>query len=289
MVSEFVGTAYKILCRIHVCKPYVIVRVDGGICSQMNQYLLGQIYAERGEKVGYDLSWYKKNGMDVDRCHVREYELEKMFPGIRIQSCDGLKTWFYRMFLMYSTEEQKLPRELESGKIAPIYLGGYYRIDDAVFCEQFERLFSDLNRATVNYELSTSYPNQHKCAVHVRRGDLARGDNPWYGGVTDDYFFRAISYVEEHHPNTRFFFFSDEMDYVEKNLVPNLKVDYQMVKEHHKGYEDLLLISICDTIVASQGSFGKYAAMLNKDSMLILQDDEFAKPWLLRKKVSLAL
>jgi len=129
----------------------------------------------------------------------------------------------------------------------------------------------------------------HICAVHVRRGDLARGDNPWYGSVTDDYFFRAIDSVEKSHPGTKFFVFSDEMDYVEKKLAPILTVDFELVKERHKAYEDLILISKCDTVIASQGSFGKFASMLNENSMLILQNDRFAEPWLARKKKAMVI
>lgn len=289
LLSKVFGTCFKILCKIHLFRPKIIVMVDGGICSQMNQYLIGQIYAERGENVGYDLSWYEKNGMDVDGRFARKFELEEMFPDIHLKGFGLLTTWFYRMFLMHTSLEQKPPKEQE-GRIAPIYLGGYYsNTDDLVFSNQFERLFISAKKAKVLYKLDTIAPNQHKCAVHVRRGDLARGDNPWYGGATDDYFFRAIAYVERCHPNTRFFFFSDEIDYVEKNLVPNLKIDYRLIKEPHKAFEDLLLISSCDTIIASQGSFGKYGALLNENSMLVIQDDKYATPWLNRKKNTVAI
>ena len=286
LLSKVFGTCFKVLCKIHLFRPKVIVMMDGGICSQMNQYLIGQIYAERGEEVGYDICWYEKNGMDVDGRFARRFELEEMLPDVRLNSFGKLTIWFYRMFLTHTSIDQKPPKEKQQeGRIAPVYLGGYYsNLDDSVFSEQFERLFIGAKKALEPCELVTSMSNQHKCAVHVRRGDLARGDNPWYGGVTDDYFFRAIAYVESCHPNTKFFFFSDEMDYVEKNLVPSIEIDYQLINEPHKAYEDLLLISSCDTIIASQGSFGKYAAMLNEDSLLVLQDDKYAKPWLNRKK-----
>lgn len=284
MMSKILGSCYRFLCIVHLVKPKVIVMMDGGICSQMNQYLIGQIYSERGEDVGYDLSWYKKNGMDVDRRFARTFELEEMFPNIRLKSFGKFKTWFYRMFLTYTSPEQRPPK-VDKGKISPVYLGGYYsKIDDDIFRVQFERLFRDVKKADVSDQLFVSKANQHRCAIHVRRGDLARGDNPWYGGVSDDYFFRAIAYVEKQHPKTKFFFFSDEMNYVEENIVPGLKEDFQLIKGPHKAYEDLLLISSCDTIIASQGNFGKYAALLNGDSLLVLQDDEYAKPWLNRKK-----
>ena len=76
-----------------------------------------------GEDVGYDLSWYKKNGMDVDRRFARTFELEEMFPNIRLKSFGKFKTWFYRMFLTYTSPEQRPPK-VDKGKISliPIFL-----------------------------------------------------------------------------------------------------------------------------------------------------------------------
>ena len=287
VVSELVGTAFEFLCKTHVCKPYLVVMVDGGICSQMNQYLLGQIYAQRGEDVLYDLTWYEKVGTDVDGHFARTFELEEMFPDIHVQTLGKLKRWFYRTFLMYVSTDRNQPDQ--SASVSPTYFGGYYDIDDDVFSEQFDRLFNDVKRSVVPDVLKLSSSNQFSCAVHVRRGDLARGDNPWYGGVADDYFFRAIEYVERLYPHTRFFFFSDEMAYVKTNIVPNLSVDYVLIPETNKAFEDLLLISKCDIIVASQGSFGKFAALLNRNSTLVLCDNEYAKPWLTRKKNTVVL
>lgn len=284
LLSAILGGIYRFLCVIHVCKPKVLVMMDGGICSQMHQYLIGQIFAEQGEKVGYEMSFYEKVAVDVDGKQPRRFELEVMFPDIHANTFGKTENWFYRTFLPYASLSQTLPDSMGKS-IAPIYLTGYYQLDDQLFAKQFARLFQHARMAEVTdktMEAALS-AGRYTCAIHVRRGDLARGDNPWYGGVSDEYFLRAIAYVEEQHPNTKFFFFSDEMDYVENQLAPRLSVDFELVRGPHKAYEDLTLIAKCQTIIASQGNFGKYAAMLNMDSMLILQDDKYAMPWLARK------
>lgn len=282
ILSEIVGGTFELLCKAHVFRPCVVVMMDGGICSQMNQYLLGQIYAERGEKVCYDLTWYEKNGMDVDGRFVRTFELEEMFPGIRVMSLGKMKTWFYRTFLMYVSVSKKQPKKY--GTISPVYLGGYYSMDDEAFSAQFEKSFINAGHADSSNVLCPTTYGRFTCAVHVRRGDLARGDNPSYGGVSDGYFFRAIECVERLHPKTLFFFFSDEIEFVKTNIVPCLSVDYVLMNEQHKAFEDLLSISKCDMIIASQGSFGKFAAMLNKNSTLVLCDNKYSKSWVARKK-----
>lgn len=289
ILAEFIGSFFEILCRINVFTPKIFVQMDGGICSQMHQYLVGQIYAEQGLDVRYDLSFFRINGMDVDGKFPRFFEIEDMFPNLHVKTAGKVAMWFYRFFLRFSSYRHELPKKAGS-ELAPIYLGSYYILDDELFKNLFDKHFRQTKLADIkSHPTIDNHTGCHKCAVHVRRGDLARGDNPWYGGVTDDYFFRAIEYVSKRHSEVTFYFFSDEMDYVETNLLHKLDVEYELVKGPHKAYEDLILISKCDTIIASQGSFGKFAAMLNEKSLLILQDDCYATPWLARKPKAIAI
>ena len=285
IISEIVGGCYELACRMHMVTPKVIVMIDGGICSQMHQYLIGQLYAQKGMKVLYDLTWFKVNGMDVDGRYTRVFELKEMYPDLALETSSQRERRFYKKFLRHIATNMEIPA-IEA-KTAPIYIGAYYIVkDEALFMDAFDRLYNN-GMASINEHLNSN--GKHTCAIHVRRGDLASGDNPWYGGCSDAYFFKAIETVEKMHPKTKYFFFSDEMEYVETNLTPHLNVDYELVRGPHKAYEDLILISQCDTIVASQGSFGKYASLLNKESMLIVQKDKFAQLWLERKKNAIAI
>lgn len=263
------------------------MQMDGGICSQMNQFLQGQLFAEKGAAVGYDLTWFKRSGMDVDHRFARTYELQTLFPDLEVKTFSNFTIRFYKLFLRYSSPKLELPSI--SKRVAPIYLAGYYGIDDKDFSRLFHHFFVGKETPEQSSHLNRQSPEQHLCAIHVRRGDLARGDNPYYGGVSDDYFQRAIAYVEHLHPGTMFYFFSDEIEYVNQHIVPDLTVSFNLVQEPNKAYEDLLLISECDTIVASQGSFGKYAAMLNEKSLLILDDNKYAKAWINRKENTLVI
>ena len=48
------------MLKARLVTPKVVVLMDGGICSQMLQYLLGEFFRKRGCKVVYDLSFYKE-------------------------------------------------------------------------------------------------------------------------------------------------------------------------------------------------------------------------------------
>lgn len=49
--------SYKLCIKIGIASPTIVVRMDGGICSQMHQYLIGQIFKERGTNVEYELDF----------------------------------------------------------------------------------------------------------------------------------------------------------------------------------------------------------------------------------------
>lgn len=277
VISAIVGGLYRLLCVMKIAHSRVIVYVDGGICSQMNQFLIGVYYQEMGLNVGYDLSWYAKDGWDVDKKYRREFELDKLYPSIRIKTFSKFTNWFYRFFLMHVNDEHLLPT---ISKHQPMYVGGYYNIPNETYKFLFHKTYDAL--PTANIHLSYLNKDEGKtCAVHVRRGDLAKGDNPYYGGVSDTYFFEAIQWVRTNEQKVKFVFFSDEMFYVKDSILPYLSnIEYECSASSNKAYEDLLSMSKCDIIIGSQGSFGKIAAMMNRESLLILPNNTHANSWI---------
>ena len=96
-----------------------------------------------------------------------------------------------------------------------------------------------------------------------------------FGGVTDGYFLRAIEFCNEKFHPKKYRFFSDEPDWVEQNICNYITQPYEIMRGN-KAWEDLWLLAHCPIIVASQGSFGKVAARLNSDAVLIQCDNERA-------------
>ena len=66
IIRKWQRSCYKRMLKAHLVTPKVVVLMDGGICSQMLQYLLGEFFRKRGCKVVYDLSFYKEWGSDMD-------------------------------------------------------------------------------------------------------------------------------------------------------------------------------------------------------------------------------
>lgn len=261
-----------LLCQLSIKRPIVVVYIDGGICSQMLQYLQGQYYAECGIDVYYDDLWFQTNGKDQFGNMSRDFELTEMWPNLKYQRISKWKRkWYLIFFKANRMNHDRLP-EPDTIKHS-IYLNGYWDLPEETYNNLFCKYF---NQHTSNIpQSSLKQPCQDVVGVHVRRGDLAKGDNPYYGGVTDNYFIRAIEFCNEKFVPKNYIFLSDEPDWVEQNICLHMKLPYVIVRGN-KAWEDLWLLAQCPVIVASQGSFGKVAAKLNPNAALIQCDNEFA-------------
>lgn len=260
------------LCKLQLKRPTVIIFVDGGICSQMLRYIHGQYYAEYGMNVYYDDYWFKTNGRDQFGNLPRSFELTEMWPELRYK---GISKWKRKLYLIFfkvnRTKEEWLPdpKAIQHS----IYLNGYWELSKDIYNMLFSKHFN-LQRVK-RLDEYIKLENQTIVGIHVRRGDLANGDNPYYGGVTDGYFLRVVDYCSQKFAPKKYIFFSDEPDWVEHNICNKIQQPYEIIRGN-KAWEDLCLLSQCSIIVASQGSFGKFAARINKDAILIQCDNQYA-------------
>ena len=272
ILSVLFQSISSLLCRLGLRRPKVIVYMDGGICSQLLMYIQGQYYAEYGLDVRYDLHWFDVCGMDQFHKMPRFFELLIMYPQIRLSTVSNFERKFYLLFFRAQRtigEWLPNPKDIKHS----IYLDGYWDMP----LEDHLRLFAqhlDICRAAIP-DIYKGESYEHVVGVHVRRGDLAKGDNPYYGGVTDGYFLRAIEFCNDKFAPSKYIFFSDEPDWVEQNICNHMSQPFSIVRDN-QPWVDLWLLAHCPVIVASQGSFGKVAAKLNPSAALILCDNKYA-------------
>jgi hypothetical protein len=263
----------SILLKKKIDSSLVIVRFDGGISSQIAFWCLCLEFEQKGQKVKADLSWYENDGKDMFGDQVRNFDLLKAFPSARLDFSRPYEAYYYKT--RYRISEEVFNMEIKG----PAYLGGYYDRwnlfkkhaqhitsqfqPELPASEQFNRLLIDIIEAP------------HSCAVHARRGDLAVF-NPYYGEpLTTEYFFSAVQNVSSLNPNTKFFFFSDDQVWVQRELLVPLGGDVDCVlvdiNDSSRGYLDLYMMSKCGSFIASQGSLAKYARLLGDPSRTIIE------------------
>ncbi|MBR1564516.1 MAG: alpha-1,2-fucosyltransferase [Paludibacteraceae bacterium] len=246
--------------------------MDGGICSQMLMYLQGQWYAEYGLKVYYDTRWFEVCGLDQFGQFTRDLEFHEMWPTLPFHVIKGWRRWFYKEFFNIGNFMNGTLLEPSTLRHS-VYLYGYWDLPSGVYDRLFREKF-DISRAQTVHNIHLNINNEDLIVgVHVRRGDLAKGNNPIYGGVTDGYFLHAVDFCKKKFMPQKFYFFSDEPDWVETNICSQIDVPNEIVRGN-KAWEDLRLLASCDVIVASQGSFGRCAARLNPQAKLIICDNK---------------
>lgn len=244
-----------------------IIKIEGGICSQIGYFVLGKHLEETGYCVKYDFSWFQTNGMDMDKKFVRNYDFEKAFPSIKLKAAkeEEVKLYIekYNVYENYNLLKEKM------------YICNFP--ERLSLIEEYKELlksnFHPLDIDTIE-PIYNEIKNSKSCAIHVRRGDLSKY-HPQYGyPQKPTYFIKTINAVKEWEPQTTFFFFSDECDWIVENIIPILPKDinYKIITQNgsDKGYLDLWLISKCSYIIASKGSMARCAKVLSDCAISLL-------------------
>ena len=267
IVSRIIQTCNRLLVVLRVLSPKVIILVDGGICSQMVAYLRGRYYAEVGFKVYYDLHWFKVSGKDTDGKYDRPFELQTMYPKLSIPEPSSFDAWFYRHFMKPLSTLDKMP--IRENLKHSLYLNLYPDFPDSDWFVQAVHKYLALDSVR---EISLPYMVDDKaayCSVHMRRGDMSYVKMEGYEN-TIDYFASAMHYVQRKHNNSVFVLFSDEPAWVREVVLPIIKdLDIEVISGN-MGHEDLLLCAHNPIIIASQGTMGRMAGLLNPKSELII-------------------
>lgn len=270
----------RMLVRMRIVYPKVILYVDGGLCSQMNMWADGEYYTEQGFDVYYDLEWFDKCGKGIDGVSVRNYELNILWPKVKVNTLPHWKLAIYKYLLPWPEASCVLPPANAIDR--SVYFRGYHNLHEEDKIRIMRKNFAIDNAArTPNMQLDST---KRYCGVHIRRGDLANVSLYYYPQVQEGYFLRAIKYVQIHERVDEYLLFSDDPKWVKDNILPNVTSQCRVI-EGNKGYEDLILLSQCPIIIASQGSFGRVASLINHQSELFISNFPVEKETYLANRV----
>lgn len=237
-------------------KDLVIIRTDGGFCSQIAFYALGKYFEDKGFCVKYDMEFFKKYGVGA-----ATYLTDKAFPNLKIilATDDEVK--------LYKDKYHRKNQSLDKCK-PPIYIDGYPEERPFLFIKYKDFFSKEFIFDTDDREqkaLLEEIKKNNSCCVHIRRGDLVK--NGCYGKVADkEYFLKAIHIISKTNNNVYFYFFSDEINWVKENIIPHIShLNYKICDKNglDKSHLDLYLATWCKYIISSNGSLGLYAKVLS--------------------------
>lgn len=268
----------------------VVVRIDGGICSQIHFYLIGCCFEEKGYRVLYDLNWFRTSGVDILGVHVRNFDLKKMCPYLELEEMpNDIVHYLFSKCLKSDYDYFKVSYGDYSwiNENAPVYMGGYYHDFPEIYLKMLPKYFKIEKMKECldeqNVKILSEIEGSQSVAIHVRRGDLANYNTVYGVPCSIDYFVKAVNLFTD--DNVRFFIFSDDPLWCTNELLKYLPLDkdYKLVdiNASDKGYMDLVLMSYCTHTITSKGSLGKYSAMMNRTEsrIVVLNDDKTEYMW----------
>ncbi|MDE7174549.1 MAG: alpha-1,2-fucosyltransferase [Helicobacter sp.] len=256
----------------------VIIRVDGGIGSQITFITLGLAFEEKGIKVKYDLSWFEESGkkffnpsVGYDKDYDINFDIPKAFPTLSLEIASKREIEHYRKHYYIDDKDVIMCKP-------PLYVGGYLgRVFDVRYAPLLREHFkpqelqeSNTPFAALLQEIESS---PSPCGVHIRRGDLSQPHIVYGNPTSNEYFAKSIELMCLLHPQSSFYLFSDDLAFVKEQIVPLLKgKTYRIcdVNNPTQGYLDLYLLSRCRNIIGSQGGMGVYAKILSPYNPLLV-------------------
>lgn len=260
----------------------IIIRIWEGLGNQMFQYAYARALKEKGRNVrldldkAYDKTFEKYRNNTVRKNSVQNFRIT--IPSInmgRYKKYDYLyKDTILRKFIFfleshfwwkYKFYEEKV--QTYSKKVAEIrgnyYVKGWF---------QSEKYFKDirsillkefvpLNKIHISKELREAIESQESVSLHVRRGDYVK-----LGLALDAiYYERAIHYMKQKYKDPIFVIFSDDPEWVKRNINIKGKFIYVNGEKIFQDYEELFIMSRCKSNIISNSTFSWWAAWLNQN------------------------
>lgn len=254
----------------------------GGLGNQLFQFAAGRRLASlhRSELV-LDLGWFRHEagGMVTPRRYELDgFELIARSTAIRPRAVEALEAGRRRRFSRLGLE---VIRQRE-GDLAvdervlnapdDVLLIGYWQsetyfadVSDAVRDELCIRTAPSKSYAIFDRIIGSS----SAVAVHVRRGDYASipQSQAFHGVLDRDYYRRALAHVAERVPDPVFVAFSDDPDWVERELASELHLT---VVSGGDALQELRLMSRCKHYVIANSSFSWWGAWLGEQEESIV-------------------
>jgi len=273
----------------------IVIKLMGGLGNQLQQYALYQKFIELGKEVYLDTGWFdisKQDGysaprkLELNLFEKADYQTASPEQISALLGPDGINA---------SSIAQKTSKAIgrlaqkihikpnyyfvESGQYHPeifemknAYLEGYWAAQKYyanVMPKVREKLaftqINDANRIEAANIIQMACKPAHTCSVHVRRGDYLTPENvAMFGNIaTENYYDEAFRVVRDRFPDTEFFIFSDDQDYVRSRYERDEHCHFVDINRGEDSRFDIYLMSQCDSHICANSTFSFWGARLD--------------------------
>lgn len=263
----------------------IITSLKGGLGNQMFQYSFGRVLSEFYKtKLLVDVSAFK-NQEKLPGFTPRNYELDIFKVQSKITDDSLIKN--FKRNTTYKRIKSKLG--FSTGKILsqrnfgfdeiflrskpPLYISGYFQSEkyflnkNHLIREIFK--FPSLSESWfTNYvEIINSSPRS--VSIHFRRGDYISDPitSKFHITCSLSYYEESIKYFLDKLKDPLFFIFSDDIEWVEKNIA-NWPIRKVIIKtpENTPSWVEMCLMSLCKNNIIANSSYSWWGAWLNSNS-----------------------
>ncbi len=123
-----------------------------------------------------------------------------------------------------------------------------------------------------NMEVLQAIRGNNTCFVHVRRADYLTDKYKaiFEGCCTLDYYKNAITYMQDKHPDLKYFCFSDDLIWMRENLPLGDNVTYVDWNTGKDSPLDMYLMSQCENGIIANSSFSYWGAFLGRKKETVI-------------------
>lgn len=261
----------------------IIIKVNGGLGNQLQQYALYEKLKSMGKEVKLDISWFEqehnlavKRDFELSRFQNVDYELCSEEELFHVLGKEGLVKKIKKK-LIPSTKTLYVETKMYDNQIFEFeskVLEGYWA------CEKYyadimpmlqKKLIFPISTNSYNVETTKKMQRENSISIHIRRGDYLNPENKeMFGGIcTEEYYDTAIAYICQHTTNPHFYIFSDDSEYAKAHYIGN---KYSIVDWNRRDDSifDMYLMSQCKHNICANSTFSFWGARLNTHSDKIM-------------------
>lgn len=276
----------------------IIVKIQGGLGNQMFQYAFGRRVAEdRKDELKLDLKAYTSEPFDAlanlrTPLTIRNFGLDDFnitAHGATPEEASKHRNPFGALSKAYRLFDERF-HEFYTGYY-PNLLKSKRKYFDGFF--KNEKYFTPIE-GIIRKEFTLKEPlgelasqikdaiasSQNPVSFHIRRGDYASNQNhtAFFGLMPVEYYKKAESLMKEKVGAFTPFVFSDDIEWVKKNI-PFEGTPAYVSQPGLKICEELMLMSYCKHNVTANSSFSWWGAWLNqnKEKVVIAPEKWLAK------------
>lgn len=270
-----------------------LVKLNGGLGNQMFQYAFALALSKKlNAEVVFDFRYFEEIKL-LEDIPNREYglgnfnlvcneaskeDLDQIIPN---QKPKNKFLWRVLRIKKYKPEGNVATPKTAYKFDNNLFKSKDYYCYDGYF--QNEKYFADIREDILksfslkhqigekNQAILDVIKSTNSVSLHVRRGDYVtlESANKFHGTCSLEYYQNAIKYIEKHVKNPHFFLFSDDMEWVIKNLKmdhPCTIIDFNQDRD----YLDLNLMKNCKHNIVANSSFSWWGAWLNENPEKII-------------------